>query len=405
MGTFSGKRASGRPRWKGLAIASIAVVCIVSSAGLSGHKALAASPDPGQPEATCPAGGQCFADVPSGNSFYEFVNRLYQQDIITGYACGGLGEPCDAENRPYYRPGSDVTRQQMSKFVDQARRLPGINIDTDSLLLPIYARTSGINRDAIQGFSTSGDGVYGQTTSGPAGVSGYSGNSYGVYGQSINSRGVSGFSISGNGVYGESTDSTGLSASSTSGYALFAESTEQDSLVARQFDDTLEAGYFIGDVLVSGTCCEAARGTFKIDHPFDPASKYLQSAAVASPEMVNIYSGNVTTGAQGEAVVTLPDYVEAVNGDFRYQLTVVGQFAQAIIGSKIEDNRFTIQTDMPHVEVSWQVTGVRRDPYAQQHPIEVEQAKPAKHQGMYFYPELYGQPNSKMIGGEEDITP
>jgi hypothetical protein len=293
----------------------------------------------------------------------------------------------------------------MSKFVDQARRLPGINIDTDSLLVPIYARTSGINRDAIQGFSTSGDGVYGQTTSGPAGVSGYSGNSYGVYGQSINSRGVSGFSIGGNGVYGESTDSTGVRAHSTSNYALFAESDEQASLVARQFDDTLEAGYFIGDVLVSGTCCEAAQGTFKIDHPLDPANKYLQSAAVASPEMVNIYSGNVTTGAQGEAVVTLPGYVEAVNGDFRYQLTVIGQFAQAIVGSKIEDNRFTIRTDMPHVEVSWQVTGVRRDPYAQQHPIEIEQAKPAEHQGMYLHPELYGQPNSKMIGGEEDINP
>jgi hypothetical protein len=216
---------------------------------------------------------------------------------------------------------------------------------------------------------------------------------------------VSGFSIGGNGVYGESTDSTGVRAHSTSNYALFAESDEQASLVARQFDDTLEAGYFIGDVLVSGTCCEAAQGTFKIDHPLDPANKYLQSAAVASPEMVNIYSGNVTTGAQGEAVVTLPGYVEAVNGDFRYQLTVIGQFAQAIVGSKIEDNRFTIRTDMPHVEVSWQVTGVRRDPYAQQHPIEIEQAKPAEHQGMYLHPELYGQPNSKMIGGEEDINP
>src|SRR5215204_6081747 len=66
-----------------------------------------------RPEATCPAGGQCFADVVPDNAFYAFANRLYQQDIVSGYACGGLGEPCDAANRPYYRPGSSVTRAQM----------------------------------------------------------------------------------------------------------------------------------------------------------------------------------------------------------------------------------------------------------------------------------------------------
>ena len=50
-----------------------------------------ASQAPDVPEATCPAGGQCFADVPSGNSFYEFINRIYMQDLVTGYPCGGLG--------------------------------------------------------------------------------------------------------------------------------------------------------------------------------------------------------------------------------------------------------------------------------------------------------------------------
>ncbi len=63
-------------------------------------------------------------------------------------------------------------------------------------------------------------------------------------------------------------------------------------------------------------------------------------------------------------MIGLPDYFDALNRDFRYQLTVVGQFAQAIVGSKIEGNRFTIKTDKPHVEVSRQVTGIRQDAFA-----------------------------------------
>ena len=42
--------------------------------------------------------------------------------------------------------------------------------------------------------------------------------------------------------------------------------------------------------------------------------------------MMNIYNGNVTTNARGLATVVLPDYFEGLNGEFRYQLTVIGQF-------------------------------------------------------------------------------
>jgi hypothetical protein len=69
----------------------------------------------------CP-GGQCFTDVPSNNPFYGFINALYMDNIISGYPCGGTGEPCDAQHRPYYRPGNNVTRGQMAKFVDNGRR-------------------------------------------------------------------------------------------------------------------------------------------------------------------------------------------------------------------------------------------------------------------------------------------
>ena len=88
-----------------------------------------------------------------------------------------------------------------------------------------------------------------------------------------------------------------------------------------------------------------------------------------------IYTGNVITNAQGEATVAMPEWFEALNTDFRYQLTVVGQFAQAIVGHKIENHQFQIKTNAPNVEVSWQVTAVRQDAYAKAHPLVVEEEK------------------------------
>ena len=306
------------------------------------------------PDATCPAGGQCFADVPSGNSFYEFVNRLYQQDIVTGYACGGPGEPCDAENRPYYRPGNVVTRQQMSKFVDQARRLPRISIDTATDLYPLISSTSGNNGIGVFGQGPNGIGVQGNSTSG-----------WGVNGYSDNGRGVQGTSTSGVAVYGYSSGSW--------------------------------SGYFVGDINVTGNCTGCA-GPTRIDHPLDPENKYLYHSTVQSPDMKNVYDGNIITDATGEAVVVLPDYFEAFNRDFRYQLTIVdARFAQARVSSKINDNRFTIKTDKPNVEVSWQVTGIRQDPYAEAHRVGVEEDKKAEERGKYLHPTEWGQPESKGV--------
>ncbi|HZU27273.1 MAG TPA: hypothetical protein VFA04_17230, partial [Bryobacteraceae bacterium] len=118
-------------------------------------------------------------------------------------------------------------------------------------------------------------------------------------------------------------------------------------------------------------------GSFRIDHPLDPENKYLYHSFVESPDMMNVYNGNVITDRKGYATVTLPDYFEALNRDYRYQLTVIGVFAQAIVARKIEKNRFVIRTDKPDVEVSWQVTGIRHDAWANEHRIPVEEAKPA----------------------------
>jgi hypothetical protein len=145
-----------------------------------------------------------------------------------------------------------------------------------------------------------------------------------------------------------------------------------------------------GDLWVVGSI-QKGSGTFKIDHPLDPANKFLSHSFVESPDMMNIYNGNVTTDARGMATVELPTYFEALNQDFRYQLTVIGQFAQAIVAKEIADNRFTIQTDKPKVKVSWQVTGIRHDAYAEAHRVVVEEEKPAKERGTYLHPELFIQ--------------
>jgi len=150
-----------------------------------------------------------------------------------------------------------------------------------------------------------------------------------------------------------------------------------------------DAAYFDGDVEVYGNLSKSG-GSFKIDHPLDPANKYLYHSFVESPDMMNIYNGNVTTDAQGAAVVALPDWFETLNRDFRYQLTVIGQFAQAIVSDEIANHQFSIRTDKPHVKVSWQVTGVRQDAWANAHRIPVEVEKDARERGHYIHPELYG---------------
>jgi hypothetical protein len=154
-----------------------------------------------------------------------------------------------------------------------------------------------------------------------------------------------------------------------------------------------------GTVNVNGTFT-AGDKKFKIDHPLDPANKYLYHTSVESSEMMNIYTGNVTTDASGLATVQLPDWFEALNTDFRYQLTAIGQFAQAIVASEISQNEFSVRTDKPNVKVSWQVTGVRHDAFAKANRIPVEVEKASADRGHYLYPEAIGQPATARIGYE-----
>jgi len=153
----------------------------------------------------------------------------------------------------------------------------------------------------------------------------------------------------------------------------------------------------VGNVDVQGNLSKGG-GSFKIDHPLDPANKYLYHSFVESPDMMNIYNGNAKLDSNGEAVVELPAWFSALNKDFRYLLTPIGAPGPGLyIGEEIADNRFKISGGLPGMRVSWQVTGIRQDAWANAHRIPVEEVKADRERGHYIYPELFDQPEEKSI--------
>jgi hypothetical protein len=157
------------------------------------------------------------------------------------------------------------------------------------------------------------------------------------------------------------------------------------------------AGFFDGNVTITGTLSKGA-GSFRIDHPQDPANKYLSHSFVESPDMMNIYNGNVVLDASGSAWIELPSWFGDLNRDFRYQLTAIGAPAPGLfIAEEIAENRFKVAGGAPGGKVSWTVTGIRQDAYANAHRIPVEEDKSPLEQGFYLHPDLYGQPAERNV--------
>ncbi len=161
------------------------------------------------------------------------------------------------------------------------------------------------------------------------------------------------------------------------------------------------AGYFEGDVHVTGDLTGTS-AALRIDHPLDPENKYLNHSFIESPDMMNVYNGNVVLDDDGGAWVELPDWFQAVNADFRYQLTCIGGFAPIYVAKEISDNQFRIEGGEAGMKVSWQVTGVRQDAYARAHRIEVEEDKPENDRGTYLHPEEHGMPRTMGARYEEN---
>ena len=236
--------------------------------------------------------------------------------------------------------------------------------------------------------SGSGAGVYGRSTSTGANATGVFGevpNGSGSYSSGV--KGVNDASgFGGFGVYGRHAGAgIGVYGEADSGFAVSG------------FSPNNWSGYFQGSVNVVGTLYKSS-GAFRIDNPLDPAHSYLQHSFVESPDMMNVYNGNVWTDGKGFATVKLPNWFQALNKDYRYQLTVLGRsFARALVWTEIAHDRFTIRTNEPRVHVSWQVTGIRKDPWANDHRLKVVVPKEGRADGRYLHPELYGKPLTKSV--------
>jgi len=179
-------------------------------------------------------------------------------------------------------------------------------------------------------------------------------------------------------------------------YALYAE-TAGTGLACYCAGQSLVGG----DLNVTGGLTPSA-AAFKIDHPLDPGNRYLQLPAVHSSEMRNIFNGVTLLDQNGEAWVELPEWFEAANRDFTYHLTPIGAPAPGLyVAQEVQNNAFQIAGGPAGLKVSWQVTGIRQDPYALLKPVAVEVDKPPHEVGLYRHPEAYGLPEQLRLDYEE----
>ena len=292
-----------------------------------------------------------------------------------------------------------------------ARGVIGSAPSTTGSAVGVYGITAAPNGSGVSGYATStasgfSVGVLGESANGDAlhgistavngsGVAGFS-NSNG----SGNTNGVAGINTAtsgnANGVYGSTASpaaAAGFFDNSAGGYILFGRVNGGPDLF---HVDGKGGGHFAGNVQVdgnlnvSGTLSKGG-GSFKIDDPLDPANKTLSHSFVESPDMMNIYNGIVHLDTHGEAWITLPQYFEALNRDFRYQLTSVGAPQPRLyIAREVKGNRFKIAGGKANAKVSWQVTGIRQDAWANAHRIPNEEDKPVEQRGTYLHPELFG---------------
>ena len=136
-----------------------------------------------------------------------------------------------------------------------------------------------------------------------------------------------------------------------------------------------------------------ASGTFVIDDPLDPKNKLLYHSFVESPDAKNVYDGIASLDSKGEAILMLPAYFDALNGEVRYQLKPIGApMPNLYIKTEEKNNSFAIGGGVPGGRVSWQITGIRHDPYILANPIVPEVEKgPGQlvNRGEYLYADGY----------------
>lgn len=242
----------------------------------------------------------------------------------------------------------------------------------------VYGIALGIGEpDKVQG----GIGVYGENNRlAGIGVAGRADNSgIAILAESAHGIGVSSV-VGGN----EENNPIGVLSrvirSTRFGTAVIAEHEEGGT--SARLCTALLAGDFKGDIHVNGAIHASGNffnngGGFRVDHSLEPTSKYLTHSFVASPDMKNIYDGVAILDSKGKAVVSLPAWFEALNKDFRYQLTAIGAAAPNLhVAQELLSNHFKIAGGSPGLKISWQVTGIRNDAWARANRLQVEADKP-----------------------------
>lgn len=221
---------------------------------------------------------------------------------------------------------------------------------------------------------------------------------YSIYGLNQDGVGVEGASLNFHGVHGSSSSSHGVVGNAAEkGAGVYGHSRYGAGVVGSTGNRKDFSGYFWSRVMVRGYLSKSGGG-FWIDHPSDPGRKYLSHSFVESSDMKNLYDGTQRLDRRGEAVIRVPAWCEALNKDFRYQITAIGAPAPGLhIAQEIRRGRFKIAGGKPGMKVSWQVTGIRRDAWANANRIPVERAKSGRERGHYLHPELFGKPLDRSI--------
>jgi hypothetical protein len=281
----------------------------------------------------------------------------------------------------------------------------------------VYGRAaapSGANYGGyFQSNSTTGVGVYGEATT--------TSNVGNPYGGSFVSN-----APGGRGVRGAANATTGLalggrfSTASTGGRGVWSTATATTGANYGVVGETASLTNGFG-VFSGGNMGASGLKSFRIDHPDDPANKYLLHYAAESPEVINFYRGTIMLNGAGEAIVEMPQYFAKINKTPSYQLTAVGaampnlHVAEEIdetslsIGALAQPGQvtppcwFRIAGGAPGAKVCWRVEAVRNDRYVQQRGAPVEVEKQDLERGTYQHPDLYGQPPEK--GMNYDAAP
>jgi hypothetical protein len=331
----------------------------------------------------------------------------------------GNGVEVNLTNAASTSPAIDVTNAGIGSGVNivlanASNGARGVNVQQTGVGPGVFATsaggtgawgiTSSISAAGVLGDNSSGEAVVGRN-SGTAGVGSVVGRNDGIGGY-----GVRGFATKDDaiGVLGQHGISGGLN-----GFAVRGNVTTTNGTGIGVYGSATGASQYA----LYGNGRFAASGTksFLIDHPRDPANKMLAHYCTEGNQPLNAYSGNATTDGTSSVWVSLPEYVEDINRDFRYQLTVIGDFAQAIIGSEVKNGKFQIKTSKPNVKVSWRVEGVRNDNFVQEMGAPDEIQKPANWKGKYLNPEyfnvredkgiFYLPPSSQPLLSEQGIQP